>query len=288
MRAVMVFAVTLVATSCAGSAGVEESETAAASSTTPPTPPDTSLAIAAGTTSTVPPRASTTSSTTTSTTLPTTTTTTTAPASTSSAPSATTAAPGHGGVPYDGPGPSLGDRVAVVGVAFDDSLNVRSGPGVGFKVVAVLDPEANDIAVSGDAVLLPSSIWYGVDADGVTGWVNSSYIALVGATQDATSELVALHGSIPAADTMRELGAVVAEYFVSEEPGSRIVLTVAPSVGDLGEVVYDVVGLADDAVMGYRLRVFGQQQQGSGPFSLHSVERTSLCWRGVTDDGRCV
>jgi hypothetical protein len=152
----------------------------------------------------------------------------------------------------------------------------------------VLDPEANDIAVTDDAVLLPSSIWYGVDADGVTGWVNSSYIALVGATQDATSEVVALHGSTPAADTMRELGAVVAEYFVTEEPGSRIVLTVAPSVSALGEVVYDVVGLADDAVMGYRLRVFGQQQQGSGPFSLHSVERTSLCWRGVTDDGRCV
>jgi hypothetical protein len=152
----------------------------------------------------------------------------------------------------------------------------------------VLDPEANDIAVTDDAVLLPSSIWYGVDADGVTGWVNSSYIALAGATHDATSEVVAMHGSIPVADTMRDLGAIVAEYFASEEPGSRIVLTVAPSVGDLGEVVYDVVGLADDAVMGYRLRVFGQQQRGSGPFSLHSVERTSFCWRGVTDDGRCV
>ncbi len=217
------------------------------------------------------------------------TTVTTSPTTTSSisATTTTSTAPPTG-VPYDGPGPRDGDRVAVVGVAFDDSLNVRSGPGVGYGVVKTLPPAATDIAVTGGAQLFPFSLWYEIDNSGVIGWVNASYIALLGATDDAASEVVAIHGSTPTADTMLGLGAVVAECFLSEEPGSWIVVTVAPSAGDLGEVTYDVGGLEDDAIGGYRLHVFGQQDDGSGPFSLHSVERTTLCLRGVTDDGLCV
>ncbi|MEA3511504.1 MAG: SH3 domain-containing protein [Actinomycetota bacterium] len=192
------------------------------------------------------------------------------------------------GVPYDGPGPQAGDKVAVVGVAFDDSLNVRSGPGVAHEIVTTLPPTATGIGVQGGAQLFPSSLWYEVDANSVIGWVNASYIALVGATDDATSEVVAGHGSIPSGDTMLALGAIVAGSFIGEDTGSRVVVTVAPSVGSLGEITYDVLGLADDANLGFRLHIFGQQDQSAGPFSLHSVERTSLCWRGVTDDGFCI
>jgi hypothetical protein len=63
-------------------------------------------------------------------------------------------------------------------------------------------------------------------------------------------------------------------------------MTVEPAVGDLGEVTYDVIGLGDDAVFGFRLHVFGQPGAG-GDFSLKSVERTILCGRGVSD-GLCV
>lgn len=214
---------------------------------------------------------------------------TTRPTATSSVPSAsTTTTTCPAGVPYDGLGPRVGDQVGVVGVAFDDSLNVRSGPGVEYGVVATLPPTANSIGVTGRALLFPSSLWYEIDTDGAIGWVNALYIAFLGATDDATSEVVAVHGSIPAADTMLALGAVVSEYSTGDDAGGRIVLTVAPSVGSPGEITYDVVGLTDDAISGYRLHVFGQQDHGVGPFSLHTVERTSLCWRGVTVDGLCV
>jgi len=162
------------------------------------------------------------------------------------------------------------------------------GPGVGYEIVATLSPMESDIGMTGGARLFPSSLWYEIDADGVVGWVNDSYIALIGATDDATSEVVATHGSIPSADTVLDLGGIVASHFLGEESGGRIVLTVESSAGSLGEITYDVVGLADDAIMGYRLHVFGQQNEGAGPFSLHSVERTSLCRRGVTVDGLCV
>ena len=69
---------------------------------------------------------------------------------------------------------------------------------------------------------------------------------------------------------------------------SKIVLTVAPTVGDLGEVTYDVIGLADDALFGVRLHVFGQPTDSGEGFSLMSVEQTALCGRGTNEAGLCL
>lgn len=88
---------------------------------------------------------------------------------------------------------------------------------------------------------------------------------------------------------MLDLGEMVAAVFGStDEGGSRIEMSVAPTVGDLGEVTFDVVGLADDAQLGWRLHIFGQPTEGGEGFSLMSVEATALCGRGVTEDGLCV
>ncbi len=54
----------------------------------------------------------------------------------------------------------------------------------------------------------------------------------------------------------------------------------AATVGDLGEVTFDVVGMPDDAQHGVRLHVFGTPLPGG--FALKSVEATVLCSRGVT------
>jgi hypothetical protein len=64
-------------------------------------------------------------------------------------------------------------------------------------------------------------------------------------------------------------------------------MSVSPTVGDLGEVTYDVVGLGDDALGGVRIHIFGDPAEGEG-FILSSVERTFICSRGVTDDGFCI
>jgi hypothetical protein len=74
----------------------------------------------------------------------------------------------------------------------------------------------------------------------------------------------------------------------SDDPPSRIAMSVAPVVGDLGEVTYDVVGLADDALFGVRLHVFGDPAEGGEGFVLSNIERTLICSRGVTDDGLCL
>jgi hypothetical protein len=123
----------------------------------------------------------------------------------------------------------------------------------------------------------------------VTGWVNSRYLGYLGGVEDLTSVAVDRLGGIPEAETMLDLGELVAGAFsTTDEGGSSIVMTVAPTVGDLGEVTFDVVGLADDAQLGYRLHIFGQPTESGEGFSLMSVESTALCGRGVTAEGFCV
>ena len=180
------------------------------------------------------------------------------------------------------------DVVAVVGVQFGDVLNVREGPGTGYEIVTTLAPQADDVIATGRHRLLDSSIWNEVAANGVVGWVNSQFLGYLGGVDDLTAIVVDSLGGIPEAETMVELGDIVAESFRKDEGGFRYKISGAPSVGDLGEITVDVLGLADDALLGYRLHIFGQPTAGGEGFSLMSVEATSICGRGVTDDGICV
>lgn len=187
------------------------------------------------------------------------------------------------GEPFD-IGPADGDVVAVVGVAFDDGLNVREGPGTDQAIIATLDPTFDNIVATGNHRLLPASIWNEVTVESVTGWASSRFMAYLGVVNDDTSNLIAnsFGGEIPTADTMLDLGMLVADEYTSTEPESRVTVTVAPSDT---EVVIDVIGLGDDALFGLRLHVFGQEEDGV--LGLKSVEVWALCGRGVTDGGLC-
>ena len=184
-------------------------------------------------------------------------------------------------------GPSAGDVLAVIGVAHDDVLNVRAAPGTDQAIVVELEPFADDVVAVGNSRSLPRSIWFEVDVDGVTGWSSSSFLGYLGQTTDETASIIDLLGETPEAETMTDLGRVVAEALASDEPPSRIVMTVSPTVGDLGEVTYDLVGLGDDALRGFRLHVFGTPSESGEGFVLRSVEQTLLCGRGV-NAGLCV
>jgi hypothetical protein len=188
------------------------------------------------------------------------------------------------GEPWDGFADE-GDVLAVVGVRYDDVLNIRSGPATSYDIVATAGPTADDLVATGQARMAPGSIWYEVEVDGTTGWANISFLAFLGDTDDATAEFVG-GGTLPEAETMVDLGELVAGGFASEAPASRVTQTVAPSVGDLGEITYDVVGLGDDALAGYRLHVFATPNEGGEGFGLRSIERTALCSRG-TSGGLC-
>jgi len=231
-------------------------------------------------TSTSAPTTSSTGSSTSSTEAPTTsssTTSTTASVSTSST---------FPGEPFDIV-PATGIAMAVVGVEFDDVLNVRSGPGTSFEIVDRLGPTATMLS-AGEGRLLTGSIWYRVGTGSANGWVNSSFTGQLGGVDDVTSQVVARVGEIPVAETMLELGQIVADARASIEPQSRITVTIAPTVGDLGEVTYDVVGIGDDSVLGERLHVFGQPTESGDGFSLMAVEAEIMCIRGVTPEGICI
>jgi hypothetical protein len=213
------------------------------------------------------------------------TTTTTAPQPT------TTTAPGPttttlAGEPIDF-GPAAGDILMVVGVRHDDVLNLRAGPGTGQPIIDEIPPTYTELEAQGNTRDLSPGFWIEVDYEGTTGWVNLRYVAYEGVVTDETSTVVAELGERPVEPTMIDLGELVASVFASEaDPESAIVQVTPVSTGDLAEVTFDVVGIGDDSVLGSRLHVFAEKVAGG--FSLRSVEVTTLCGRGVTDDGLCV
>ena len=108
----------------------------------------------------------------------------------------------------------------------------------------------------------------------------------VGGTDDITSRVVEILGSIPSAETMTALGYLVANALVPDvgEGAPRISVVEGPVIGDLGEITLDAVGLMDDSILGYRLRIFAHLPEAEGGFTLKTVERTFLCSRGVIGD----
>lgn len=185
--------------------------------------------------------------------------------------------------------PYEGAELGVVGVEADDVLNVRSGPGVDFEVVAELDPLADGIVATGHNRSLDDGFWAEITADGETGWANVTFLAHLGRVEDITTEVAPDPDDRPRGDTMVHLGELIAEQRTSDEPPqTNIVVVDGPSVdGDLGEITVDLVGFGDDALGGERLHIFGQEGVGGDSFVLRSVERTLLCIRGITDDGLC-
>ena len=226
-------------------------------------------------------------------------------------------ATGSPGEPYEY-GPDEGDSLAVVGVDHDDILNVRDVPfgdiiatlGLANPIAFLLEvreaPSGEPIAwydtwtgtivATGRTRKLPTTIWHEVQVAGLTGWASGAYLAPIGLTDDITAHLIDLLGERPVADTLTELALLVGDTLASDEPPSRVVVTVGPSVFEaLGEVTVDVLNIGDDSLLGYRLHIFATpsgdwMSDDPGPFTLRTVERTILCYsaRGVTADGLCV
>ena len=70
--------------------------------------------------------------------------------------------------------PDVGDRTEdTVYAATTDKLNLRTGPGTGFKVLKVLDNGAN---VEYDYTFRTDTVWMYVRADGLEGWVSGDYL----------------------------------------------------------------------------------------------------------------
>lgn len=62
-------------------------------------------------------------------------------------------------------------------VTADDTLNVRSGPGVGNGVVGELASTAANVQITGPGQLVAGSTWVPIAAGSLRGWVNSRFLA---------------------------------------------------------------------------------------------------------------
>ncbi len=184
-------------------------------------------------------------------------------------------------------GPPEGTTWAVVGVAHDDVLNVRVGPGIDADIAETLDATSEGLVATGEARMVDRrTIWWEVNTNERPGWVASAYLAGLGSTDDVTAAVIATseHGW-PVAETIATLAMTVAQI----RDADRVVVVVAPSDDGLhAEIVLDVFVHHDDAIRGERLLVVGQRSEAGGELALFVVESTALCWRGVDASGLCV
>ena len=185
--------------------------------------------------------------------------------------------------------PHEGARLAVVGVAADDKLNVRAGPGTDYPVAFTLEPLANDIRATGHNRTVGEGTWAEIDAGGLTGWANVGFLLQPGLVQDLTARWYPSPAERPSATTMTALAQEVERRWRQEsigsdgtdEPGKRVVVVDGPHSGDLAEITLDVLGLHDDSLGGIRLHIFAEP--AAGRFTLRTIEVTELCLRGVTN-----
>lgn len=73
--------------------------------------------------------------------------------------------------------PSAGEvQYQVAFVTADDTLNVRSGPGVANEVVGELAPYASGVRITGPGQKADGSTWVPIAAGALTGWVNGRFL----------------------------------------------------------------------------------------------------------------
>ena len=121
-----------------------------------------------------------------------------APTASESASSASSGGPTPGSsfsLPY-----GVGSVMSVIGVAHDDVLNLRTGPGTGFAVRRTLDPLATGLVATGRGWQVPGGpLWAEVTASGTTGWVSLRYLAVRDGTEDLTARAIERLGRRPSA-----------------------------------------------------------------------------------------
>ena len=73
--------------------------------------------------------------------------------------------------------PTLTGPYAVVNVASNDVLNIRSGAGSTYPIIGYYAPDAKDVYRTGPSTSADGAVWVEVRrGDGLTGWVNSYYL----------------------------------------------------------------------------------------------------------------
>ena len=94
----------------------------------------------------------------------------------------------------------------VVGVAGDDSLNIRAGPGVGYFEIGELTSGVSVEVLDASDVANDGGLWRLVRSeDGLVGWVNSAYLDLDRTREEALVDLFVAFADHPSRETFEAL-----------------------------------------------------------------------------------
>lgn len=167
------------------------------------------------------------------------------------------------------------------------ALVAHEQPGPFAPVVGRLRP-IDDHTATGRARAVADGLWVEVELsdEDTTGWVDRRFVGVRGATEDVAAEVPAGEHTPVGADVL-DLGTTVLRALGYDPEGLGTTLSRDPIIKRKATVAFDV-RLADDAILGQRIRVIGVPIEATeGRFELERVERTWICARDVTADGTC-
>ena len=207
------------------------------------------------------------------------------------------------GAPLDEPRLCLSPELLqthYVDVAADDTdggLNVRELPGVENAVVATLPRGTEVSTLEGCSAVGATDWWQVTTTDGdTTGWVSKDFLSETFVATPGLGQFVTDTENVDlTAETLDELIAAIADSYGFDD--DRVITLVgeaqiADAVG--GEVTYDITGLKDDSVNGFRVNInflFEKSEPDALEiigFRAVGITNWALCSRGVTDDGLCI
>ncbi len=165
--------------------------------------------------------------------------------------------------------------LAVVGVRFDDKLNVRRTPSATAAVLGRLAPLTSGVQATGQR----SGAWVQVRVPAGKGWVHGRYLGTLAEPVDVTSEA----RGVGIAPTRKALLRQVATQQAESGDGTLVGPVLVARKGNT--LTGDVLGYADDAIAGERFKIV--VVPGEAGFEVTSATATAICARGVDSAGMC-
>jgi len=192
------------------------------------------------------------------------------------------------GEPFD-IGPADGDKMAVVGVAFDDKLNFRSGPDPSDSIVGSAAPLdfSIDIVSQGEGLLFTKNAWWKTKIDGKDSYANFAFLGALGDELGMSSDI---ENALEDNNTQSSIDDLIAAITLirGDEDTKSVVIKKASNITDTkGTVMFDMIGLKDDAVKGERLEITYAVNEDRDEFTFETAVVQSICSRGVTA-GKCL
>ena len=175
-------------------------------------------------------------------------------------------------------------RSSCEGVVTASSLNLRSGAGTGYALLATAQRGAT-LTVIG--VATEDSSWFKVNYNGIVGYMDSNYIINSDSSEAAAAIADAAAGAVSAAPAPTPAPTLTPEAFINPEPETPQV-TLAP-VQNPEDAVFSPTGASNAAIKGDMVRfraapggdILGSFRDGTRIY----VESVSGVWAKVNCDG---